>query len=83
MDSSQSDESMRDEDYRFSDVDSQHSEKSPRNEPSTVHGHLSAAADRYDISPNDPTSGPRREFNKNRKIIIKNVPPVRYEVSFC
>ena len=37
-----------------------------------------------DVKPNDPLSGTvQTQFNKNRKIIIRNVPPVTYEVISC
>ena len=39
-----------------------------------------------DVKPNytDPLSGTAQtKFNKNRKIIIRNVPPVTYEVISC
>ena len=95
MDTSQeSDVSMKDEDYKSSDTegptyttDPQVGEKetSPQTEGETVkvdaNVNVTAATSGSTSNGSDLLESARREFNKNRKIIIKNIPPVRYEVS--
>lgn len=80
MDGSQSDASYRDEDFRSSDTDSLNGDGGTRN-----YGYPSAGVSDRCGGLSSPDSGSleaaRKEFNKNRKIIIKNIPPVRYEVS--